>query len=85
MTVEDKIQVLIGIFRQNSNRDVLTWGSVDNGYRWTCSSNTAALHFATSMLEFVTVLGLDVATFPFRVDGTDECTVTFEPIADDVS
>ena len=83
MTVAEKICLLQGIFRQNSNQGILTWGSVPNGYRWTCTSHATAIGLAKALISNVELLGLNRQTFPFRFEPQDgNWTVIFEPLDD---
>ncbi len=83
MTVAEKISLLQGIFRQNSNQGILTWGSIPNGYRWTCTSHATAIGLAKALISHVELLGLDRQTFPFRFEPHEGTwTVVFEPVDD---
>ena len=79
MTVEEKISLLRDIFRQVSNLDVLTWGRVPGGYRWTCSSHRAAERLAEFLISNVRLLRLDAATFPYHFDPEFGPTLVFTP------
>lgn len=82
MTVAEKINLLRGIFRQNSNLGVLTWGPTANGYCWNCESPGVAKNLAQVLIDHVKLLGLDHSTFPFRFQPPLGTSVIFEPIAD---
>ncbi len=85
MTVEEKVSLLRDIFRQVSNLDVLTWGRVPGGYRWTCSSHRAAVRLAEFLISNVRLLHLDPTGFPYYFDPEFGPTVVFEPAADETS
>lgn len=82
MTVEEKVEILRGIFRQNSNKDVLTWGEVPGGYRWTCASHAAAMHLAELLLSNVELLKLPRSMFPYRFEPDGGAMLIIEPIPD---
>lgn len=82
MTVEEKIDVLCGIFRQNSNQEVLSWESIPGGYRWVCANSAASLRLARLLTSHLDLLHLNSETFPYRVDPDSGTILIFEPIAD---
>ncbi len=85
MTVEEKVEILRHLFRQISNQDVLTWGHVEGGYRWTCTNHRSAVRLAEFLLSNVDLLTLDRATFPYRFEPEHGPTLIIEPIEGDTS
>ena len=82
MSVDDKVQFLIGVMRQNQSYPVVSSGPVSLGYSWTCANRIDAILLADMLLETIDLFGLNSSTFHMRFDSLNGRTLIFEPVAD---